>query len=370
MANRKINVTRPLIPPLEEYQPYLKKIWKTGIFTNKGPFHEELERKLEKYLKVKYLSLFSSGTTALITSLFASNIKGEVITTPYSFVATANSILWAGAKPVFVDIDPISMNIDPSKIQRAITKNTTAIMPVHSYGNPSDVSKIKKIAKKNNLKVIYDAAPSFGVTDRGGSVLRHGDLSVLSFHATKVFSTIEGGAIISPTLKMKARIDKLRNFGFDDEITISEPGINGKMSELHSAFGLLQLKHINKSISQRKKLASLYKSKLDKIEGIDLVEPAESINGNGSYFPILVNKNFKISRDELYEELKKENIYSRRYFYPLISQTVMYKSMPSSTKKNLPVANRISQQILCLPLSSDLDQESIHRILKVISKLA
>jgi len=370
MANKNIYVTKPLVPPLKEFQTYLNKIWKTGILTNKGPFHEELERKLEEYLKVKYISLFSSGTTALITSLFALNVKGEVITTPYSFIATANSILWAGAKPVFVDIDPKTMNMDPSKIQRAITQNTTAILPVHCYGNPCDVSKIKKISKENNLKVIYDAAPSFGVTDRGGSILRHGDLSVLSFHATKVFSTIEGGAIISPNLKMKRKIDKLRNFGFEDEVTISELGINGKMSELHSAFGLLQLKHINKSISQRKKLSSLYKSKLEEIEGIELVEPAKSINGNASYFPILVNKNFKINRDELYEELKKENIYARRYFYPLITQTVMYKSMPSSSKKNLPISNKISQQILCLPLSPDLEEKSISRIVKVISKAA
>jgi len=368
MSNKRINVTKPLLPPLEEFQAYLSKIWNSGILTNKGPLHEELERKLEEFLKVKHISLFSSGTTALITSLFALKVKGEVITTPYSFIATTNSILWAGAKPVFVDIDPISMNIDPSKIQKAITKNTTAILPVHCYGNPCDIAIIKKIAKENNLKVIYDAAPSFGVTDRGGSILRHGDLSVLSFHATKVFSTVEGGAIISPNLKMKEKIDKLRNFGFEDEVTITEPGINGKMSELHAAFGLSQLKHINKSISQRKRLSNLYKSRLNEVEGIDLVEPDESVCGNGSYFPIRINNKFRISRDELYEQLKSENIYARRYFYPLITQTAMYKSMPSSSKKNLPVANKISQQILCLPLFSDLEEQSVHRILKVITK--
>jgi dTDP-4-amino-4,6-dideoxygalactose transaminase len=370
MVNKRINVTKPLIPPLDEFQGYLDKIWNSGILTNKGPFHEELERKLENYLKVKHISLFSSGTTALLVSLFALKVRGEVITTPYSFIATANSILWAGAKPVFVDIDPVTLNIDPSKIQEAITTNTTAILPVHCYGVSCDVSKIKKIAKENNLKVIYDAAPSFGVTDAGGSILRHGDLSVLSFHATKVFSTIEGGAIISPNLEMKKKVDKLRNFGFEDEITISEPGINGKMSELHAAFGLLQLKYIDESISQRKKLSQLYKSKLNEIEGIILLDQTKSIYGNGSYFPVLVNEKFRVNRDKLYEELKKENIYARRYFFPLITQTIMYKSMSSSSKKNLPIANKISHQILCLPLSSDLDENSINRIVRVIINLA
>jgi dTDP-4-amino-4,6-dideoxygalactose transaminase len=366
MAKKRINVTKPLIPPLEEFQPYLKKIWKSGVLTNKGPIHQELEKRLAEHLKVKYISLFSSGTTALLVSLFALKIKGEVITTPYSFIATANSIVWAGAKPVFVDIDPQTMNIDPSKIQAAITQNTTAILTVHCYGNSCDVLAIKKIATEYNLKVIYDAAPCFGVVDRGGSILRHGDLSVLSFHATKVFSTIEGGAIVSSSLAMKKKIDTLRNFGFENEATISELGINGKMSELHAAFGLLQLKYIDQSIEQRKRLCNLYKSKLSEVEGITLLDQVKSTEGNGSYFPILVTKKFKANRDQLYAELKKNNIYARPYFSPLITRTEMYKAMPSSSKKNLPVANMVSDQVLCLPLSSDLDENSINRITKVI----
>ena len=370
MDNKIINVTKPLIPPLDEFISYLEKIWSSGILTNKGPFHEELERSLEKYLNVRHISLFSSGTTALLVSLYALKIKGEVITTPYSFVATANSILWAGAKPVFVDIDPLTKNIDPEKIQQAITSKTTAILPVHCYGYSCDVSKIKKIAKNNNLKVIYDAAPAFGVTDSGGSILRHGDLSILSFHATKIFNTIEGGAIISPSMKMKKKVDRLRNFGFENETTITEPGINGKMSELHAAFGLLQLKYIDESISQRKKLSDLYRYRLKGIKGILLDDDSELINGNYSYFPILINEEFPFSRDDLYRKLKEENIYARRYFFPLISETVMYKSMASSSSKNLPVANRIANQIICLPLSSDLDEKSINRIVKVLVKMA
>jgi len=359
---QNIYVTKPFLPPLEEYYPYLEKIWASGVLTNGGQFHQELENALCKYLGVQHLSLFSNGTIALITALQALEITGEVITTPYSFVATAHSLLWNNIKPVFIDIDPDTLNLDPSKIEAAITPETTAIMPVHCYGNPCDVDAIDAIAKKHDLKVIYDAAHAFGVRCHCGSLLKHGDLSILSFHATKVFNTFEGGAIISPDATTKQRIDQLKNFGFVDEVTVTTAGINGKMSEINAAFGLVQLNHVDYAIAERKEIDSFYREKLSGIEGITFLDAAGSSTQNYSYFPILVNENFPLSRDGLYQQLKDKDIYARRYFYPLISQFPMYSNLPSANIENLPNATKAAEQVLCLPIYPGLtkiDQELI-----------
>lgn len=347
---KPIYVTQPYLPPLEEFVPYLEQIWANKILTNGGPFHQQLERALCDYLGVQHLSLFTNGTIALVTALQALHITGEVITTPYSFVATAHSLLWNGIKPVFVDIDPETLNLDPAKIEAAITPRTTAIMPVHVYGNPCDVQTIQDIAERYNLKVIYDAAHAFGVRDPGGSILRHGDLSVLSFHATKVFNTFEGGAIISPDAKTKERIDHLKNFGFVDEVTVIAPGINGKMSEVNAAFGLLQLKHIDSARLCRKELDSAYRSRLEGIPGLRCLRFVDPPRANHSYFPILVDDSYPIDREALHAKLLSHGIHARRYFYPLISDFPMYQGLPSSASENLPVATRVAQQVLCLPL--------------------
>ena len=298
MTNRtSIYVTQPYLPPLAEFIPYLEKIWENKILTNGGPFHQQLERELCDYLGVKHICLFTNGTIALVTALQALRITGEVITTPYSFVATAHSLLWNGIKPVFVDVDPNTLNLDPAKIEAAITPHTTAIMPVHCYGHPCDVDAIQKIADNYNLKVIYDAAHAFGVQCHCGSVLNHGDLSVLSFHATKVFNTFEGGAIICPDEKTKTRIDQLKNFGHVGELTVVAPGINGKMSEFNAAFGLLQLKHINHALANRKAIDAAYRLQLKDIKGILCLNDAGEKVANYSYFPILVNADYPISRD-------------------------------------------------------------------------
>ncbi|MGZ8546854.1 MAG: DegT/DnrJ/EryC1/StrS family aminotransferase, partial [Sulfuricurvum sp.] len=322
---KRIYVTQPYLPPLDDFIPYLQQIWDSKILTNGGPFHQQLEEALCDYLGVKHISLFTNGTLALVTALQALRITGEVITTPYSFVATAHSLLWNGIKPVFVDIDPVTLNLDPSKIEAAITPQTTAILPVHCYGHPCDVKAIEEIADNYNLKVIYDAAHAFGVKDEGGSILRHGDLSVLSFHATKVFNTFEGGAIISPDAKTKQRIDHLKNFGFVDEVTVVAPGINGKMSEINAAFGLLQLQHIDNAIKQRKEIDKMYRNALCDINGITLLHEKSEQASNYSYFPILIEDEFSLSRDELYQQLRDNNIFARRYFYPLISDFPMYR---------------------------------------------
>ena len=294
---KPIYVTQPYLPPLEEFIPYLEKIWDSKILTNCGPMHQQLEQALRDYLGVEHIALFNNGTIALLTALQSLRITGEVITTPYSFVATAHSLLWNGIKPVFVDIDRKTLNLDPPKIEAAITPQTTAIMPVHVYGNPCDVEAISKIADNYNLKVIYDAAHAFGVQDAGGSILRHGDLSVLSFHATKVFNTFEGGAIICPDAKTKKRIDHLKNFGFVDEVTVVAPGINGKMSEINAAFGLLQLQHIEQVLAQRKAINQRYRELLKDVKGIGVVEDARQTLANYSYFPILVEADYPLSRD-------------------------------------------------------------------------
>ena len=364
---KPIFVTQPYLPPLSEFIPYLEKIWENKILTNGGPFHQQLERELCDYLGVKHICLFTNATIALVTALQALRITGEVITTPYSFVATAHSLLWNGIKPVFVDVDPNTLNLDPSKIEAAITPQTTAIMPVHCYGHPCDVDAIQKIADNYNLKVIYDAAHAFGVQCHCGSVLNHGDLSVLSFHATKVFNTFEGGAIICPDAKTKARIDQLKNFGHAGELTVVAPGINGKMSELNAAFGLLQLKHIDQALARRKAIDTAYRQQLKDIKGIICLKDAGEKVANYSYFPILVNADYPISRDELNQKLKDVGINPRRYFYPLITEFPMYRGLPSAHRDNLPIATVAAKQVLCLPIYPDLPMSAVEEITRFIA---
>ena len=368
MSDKPIYVTQPFLPPLEEFTVYLEQIWNTKTLTNGGPFHQQLEKTLCEYLGVDHIALFNNGTIALITALQALKIEGEVITTPYSFVATAHSLLWNGIEPVFVDIDPKTLNLDPLKIEAAITPKTTAIMPVHCYGHPCDVEAIQEIADRHNLKVIYDAAHAFGVQCDFGSVLKHGDLSVLSFHATKVFNTFEGGAIICPDAKTKDHIDQLKNFGFVDELTVDVAGINGKMSEINAAFGLAQLNHIDAILEGRKKVDALYRSLLKDVNGIRCLEDAGEKVANYSYFPILIEQDYPLTRDELYQKLKDCNIFARRYFYPLISQFPMYKNLNSSNSKNLLSALDASEKVLCLPIYPDLENGEIKKIINVINK--
>lgn len=366
MSDKPVFVTQPYLPPLEEFIPYLEQIWGNKILTNGGPMHQQLEQALCDYLGVEHVALFNNGTIALLTALQALRVTGEVITTPYSFVATAHSLLWNGIKPVFADIDPKTLNLDPSKIEAAITPQTTAIMPVHCYGNPCDVESIQRIADNYNLRVIYDAAHAFGVKDAGGSVLRHGDLSVLSFHATKVFNTFEGGAIICPDARTKKRIDQLKNFGFVDELTVVAPGINGKMSEVNAAFGLLQLKHIEHATQRRQEIDALYREELNKVGGVRLIEGIAGAMANYSYFPILVEAEYPLSRDELYEKLKSSNIYARRYFYPLISDFPMYRGMNSAGHDNLPIATHVAEKVICLPIYPALENSAIREIVSII----
>jgi len=362
-----ITVTKPCIPPLDEFIPYLQQIWDNKWLTNNGPMHQQLEQELANYLGVKYISLFSNGTLALISALQALNITGEVITTPFSFVATTHSLWWNKITPVFVDIEQEYLNLDPDKIEAAITPRTTAILPVHVYGNPCQMDKIQQIADKHGLKVIYDAAHAFGVKEKGVSVLNYGDLSVLSFHATKVFSTIEGGAIICHSEEMKHHIDNLKNFGFRGELVVEEPGINAKLNELQAAYGLLQLKYIDGFILKRKSITELYKNLLKDISGIHFLNDNSDVSYSYSYFPILINKEvFGISRDELYDKLIKNNIFGRRYFYPLISNFQPYSELPSALPQNLPVATSVAGQVLCLPIYVDLSFDDIELIVKII----
>lgn len=364
--NKPIYVTQPYLPPLEDFVPYLQEIWNNKILTNGGPFHQQLEKALCEYLGVEHLALFSNGTLGLVTALQALRVTGEVITTPYSFVATAHSLLWNGIKPVFVDVDPVSLNLDPAKIEAAITPHTTAIMPVHCYGHPCDVQAIQKIADNYNLRVIYDAAHAFGVRDEGGSILRHGDLSVLSFHATKVFNTFEGGAIICPDAKTKQRIDHLKNFGFVDEVTVVAPGINGKMSEINAAFGMLQLKHVDEVLRQRAEIDANYRRQLQGVKGIHCLPDAGQKASNYSYFPLLVEPDYPLSRDDLYQKMKDQGVYSRRYFYPLISDFPMYRGLPSAQRGNLPVASAAAEKVLCLPIYPALTVEDQQRVIDIV----
>lgn len=367
MGKAPIYVTQPLLPSLEQFIPYLENIWESKVLTNGGPFHQKLEKALAEYLGVEHLSLFTNGAMALVTALQSLRVSGDVITTPYSFVATAHALAWNGIRPIFVDVDPGTLNMDPARIEAAITPTTTAILPVHCYGHECDVEAIQRIADKYNLKVIYDAAHAFGVKDAGGSVLRHGDLSILSFHATKVFSTFEGGAIICPDAKSKVFIDRLKNFGFVDEVTVAMAGLNGKMSEIHAAFGLLLLDQIDGAIQRRGALDRRYRECLSKIPGIRFVEGGNEVVSNYSYFPILLDDTFPTTRDGLWQKLKENNIFARRYFYPLISDFSIYRGLPSSNASNLPQAKKGAEAVLCLPIYPALSDEDQQRVIDVIA---
>jgi dTDP-4-amino-4,6-dideoxygalactose transaminase len=363
---KKLNVTEPYLPPLEEFIPYLEKIWDEKRLTNNGPYHQQFEAELADYLGVPYVSLFANGTLALLTALQTLRISGEVITTPYSFVATAHSLVWNNIKPVFADVDSTSFTLDPDKIEAQITPQTSAIMPVHCYGNPCNVERIQSIADTYGLKVLYDAAHAFGVRYKGKSLLTYGDLSVLSFHATKVFNTFEGGAIVCPDAKTKQRIDFLKNFGFANETTVVATGINGKMSEINAAFGLLQLKHIDIALAKRKELDSLYRESLRGVDGIAVSPLPENTTCNYPYFPILIGPDYPMSRDSLYFKLREGNVFSRRYFFPLISDMPMYRGLPSAAHANLPNALRLAEQVLCLPLHPGLTHFDISRIVALV----
>lgn len=369
MDNIKITVTQPCLPPLEEFIPYLRQIWDNKWLTNNGPLHQQLEQELADYLGVKYISLFSNGTLALISALQALNIQGEVITTPFSFVATTHSLWWNKITPVFVDIEPEYLNLDPEKIEAAITPRTTAIMPVHVYGNPCRMDEIQRIADKHGLKVIYDAAHAFGVKKDNVSILNQGDLSILSFHATKVYSTIEGGAIICHTEEMKHHIDNLKNFGFRDETIVEEPGINAKLNELQAAYGLLQLKYIDGFLTKRKTITELYQKLLKDVSGISFLSDMKNVTHCYSYFPILVDEEvYGMSRDALYEKFKENNIFGRRYFFPLISSFQPYRELPSAKSENLQVAAKAAKQVLCLPIYVELNDIDIQRICSILKK--
>ena len=367
MSQDIITVTSPLLPPLEEFKPYLEDIWRRKWLTNNGYYHKELENALCEYLGVPYISLFTNGTLPLICALQALRITGEVITTPYSFVATTHALWWNGIKPVFVDIDRRTGNIDPEKIEAAITPKTTAIMPVHVYGQPCEMERIQEIANTYGLKVIYDAAHAFGVEKEGKSLLAAGDMSTLSFHATKVYNTVEGGALVCQDAQTKQRIDYLKNFGFANETTVVAPGINGKMDELRAAYGLLSLKHVDEAIARRKQVALRYRETLRQVRGITFFEDRPGVKHNYSYFPIFINeKEYGMSRDALYEKMKTAGVYGRRYFYPLISTFSTYRGLESARPSNLPNAHKMAEEVICLPMHHGLSEEDVDRVLRCI----
>lgn len=367
MASDPIFVTQPFLPPLEEFIPYLEEIWESKRLTNGGPFHERLEAALADYLDVPYVALFANGTLALLTALQSLRITGEVITTPFTFAATTHALLWNGIRPVFVDIDPRTCNLDAEKIEAAITPQTTAILPVHCYGNPCDTERIQAIADSYGLKVMYDAAHAFGVTWQGQSLLKPGDASILSFHATKMFNTFEGGAVVCHDVKLKHRIDFLKNFGFADETTVVAPGINGKMNEFQAALGLLQLQHFEQVVARRAAIAARYRTALADVAGIRCVATTAETRGNHAYFPILVEPQYPLDRDALYDLFKQRDIHLRRYFFPLISDMPMYRGLPSADASRLPVAKTISNQVLCLPIYPDLDDRIIETVIDIIT---
>ena len=369
MEKKTITVTSPLLPSLEELMPYLQDIWERKWLTNNGHYHQELEKALCEYLKVPYISLFTNGTLPLICALQALRITGEVITTPYSFVATTHSLWWNGIKPVFVDIDPETCNIDPDKIEAAITPKTTAIMPVHVYGKPCDTERIQEIADKYGLKVIYDAAHAFGVEVNGKSILEAGDMSTLSFHATKVYNTVEGGALICHDEQTKKRIDYLKNFGFAGETTVIAPGINGKMDEVRSAYGLLNLKQVDAAIEARHQVAIKYREALRSVKGIRVMEDMPGVRHNYSYFPIFIDAEaYGMTRDELYFKMKENGVLGRRYFYPLISEFSTYRGLESARPENLPVATKIADSVICLPMYHALTEVGVERVIEQIVK--
>jgi len=366
----KIYISKPYLPPLDEYIKYLESIWNSKQLTNNGPFHKEFEEELCDYLGVKYISLFSNATIALLIAIRVLELKGEIITTPYSFVATSHAVKWNNIDPVFIDVEPNTCNLNPYLIERAITDKTSAILPVHVYGNPCNVEKIGRIAERNNLKIIYDAAHAFGTQIGEDSILKFGDLSVLSFHATKLFNTFEGGAIVSHSSEMKRKIDDLKNFGFQDQTTVEGIGINGKMNEVQAALGILQLKYIDQIIEKRKIITEIYRAGLKKVNGIFFLDFMNNVRYNYAYFPIFIKESeYGISRDEVFEKLAYNNIYARRYFYPLISQFSSYKDMPSSKLDNLTVANNISNDVICLPIYPDLDTADVERIIEILKTL-
>lgn len=369
MNEKQITVTSPLLPDLEEFNALLKEIWDSKWVTNNGSFHKQLEKELAEYLKVPYISLFTNGTLPLLTALQALRITGEVITTPYSFVATTHSIWWNGCKPVFVDVDPATGNIDPDKIEAAITPRTTAIMPVHVYGKPCDTKRIQEIADKYGLKVIYDAAHAFGVEVNGESVLTAGDMSTLSFHATKVYNTLEGGALVMHDAETKKRIDYLKNFGFAGETEVVAPGINSKVDEVRSAYGILNLRQVDAAIEARHQVAVKYREALRPVDGITFMDDMPGVKHNYSYFPIFIDaEKYGITRDELYEKMRSYNVLGRRYFYPLISTFSTYRGLESAAPKNLPNAHKMADSVICLPMHHELSAEDIHRVLELIVK--
>ena len=367
MSNNQITVTSPLLPDLEEFNDLLRQIWDSKWITNNGQFHQRLEKELAEYLGVPYISLFTNGTLPLLTALQALRITGEVITTPYSFVATTHSIWWNGCKPVFVDIDPKTGNMDPDKIEAAITPKTTAIMPVHVYGKPCDTKRIQEIADRYGLKVIYDAAHAFGVQVDGESVLNAGDLSTLSFHATKVFNTIEGGAMVMHDEATKKRIDYLKNFGFAGETTVVGPGINSKMDEMRSAYGLLNLRQVDAAIEARHKVAVRYRDALRNVKGISFFDDMPGVRHNYSYFPVFVDaEEYGMTRNELYSKMKAANVLGRRYFYPLISEFSTYRGLESAKPENLPNAHKMAASVVCLPMHHALSDEDVERVLELV----
>ncbi|MCQ2194736.1 MAG: DegT/DnrJ/EryC1/StrS family aminotransferase [Paludibacteraceae bacterium] len=369
MSDDIVTVTSPLLPNLDEFQVMLKQIWDSKWITNNGSFHKQLEKELAEYLKVPYVSLFTNGTLPLITALQALHVTGEVITTPYSFVATTHALWWNGIKPVFVDIDLATGNIDPDKIEAAITPRTTAIMPVHVYGKPCDTKRIKDIADKYGLKVIYDAAHAFGVEVNGESVLTAGDMSTLSFHATKVYNTIEGGAMVMHDEQTKKRIDYLKNFGFAGETEVIAPGINSKMDEVRAAYGILNLRQVDGAIEARHQVAIQYRNALRNVKGITFFDDMPGVRHNYSYFPIFVNEEeYGMTRDELYFKMKDEKVLGRRYFYPLISEFSTYKGLDSARRDNLPNAHKMADSVICLPMHHALSEEVVNRILDLIVK--
>ena len=367
MKADNITVTSPLLPSLEDFIPYLEKIWDNKWVTNNGQFHQNLEKALCEYLKVPYICLFTNGTLPLLTALQALRITGEVITTPYSFVATTHSIWWNGCKPVFVDIDESTCGMDPDRIESAITPRTTAIMPVHCYGKPCDTERIQAIAHKYNLKVIYDAAHAFGVEVNGQSILCKGDMATLSFHATKVYNTLEGGALVVHDAETKKRVDYLKNFGFAGETEVVGPGINSKMDEVRAAYGLLNLKQVDTAIEKRQQVAVQYRKALRNVKGIRFFDDMPGVRHNYSYFPIFVNaEEYGMTRDELYFKMKEKNVLGRRYFYPLISTFSTYRGLPSAAPENLPVATRISNEVICLPMHHALTTDDVSKVLEIV----
>lgn len=367
VMSEKIFVTRPHLPPLEELMPYLEMIWQRRVLTNGGPYHVQLEQALCETFGAQYVSLFNNGTIALLTSLQALGLTGEIITTPFSFVATSHCLLWLGLTPVFVDIDPHTLNIDPRQVEAAITPRTSAILAVHCYGRPCDTSALADIAGTHGLKILYDAAHAFGVLQDGKSILNKGDLSSLSFHATKVFNTFEGGAVVSHDAAIRTRIEQLKNFGITGETSVDAVGINGKLNEFSAALGLVQLGHVEQAVAERGKIDSLYRDLLKNVPGIHCLEWPEGSTPNYAYFPILVEDDFPLGRDELYEKFKDNDIFSRRYFYPLISEFAMYRHLPSAAPDNLPVATAAAKKVLCLPIYPDLPMEQAKRIVGIIA---